>query len=473
MAHRKLFIDDEVDFYDLRGLTKVLNRPVKHPDNPLIVCEHPWEALSAQVYGTVIFDEDDRLFKMWYLACPDRREPHELVVNGNRFKGNANAYAVSEDGIHWQKPDLGLVSFDGSTANNLLPMGRNGTEGIGVIKDDLETDRERRFKAIWWDHDPDSIRVDETGMAITCGPEDGLYVGWSADGIHWQEHAGNPVISCFTDTGQQLVRDPRRGIYVAFGRLGEGGRLIERSESRDFLHWTGPQMVFRPDDMDRLGTQFYGMGVSLYEGLYLGMPWVLAQRIADTRGLGNDCRIHAQLASSRDGVDWRRVGGRQPFLPNGDVGAWDAGIIYTATAPVVLEDRVLIYYYGSSWPHEPGGRPDMPRGIGVATLRRDGFVSLDAGDDEGNFGTVPFTAGEGQEIHLNLDATHGRAYARLCDSQRCEPLPGLEPSDPIHGDHLDTTIRWSKGQMQALAGEKVAARVYAQRAKFYSYWFTA
>ena len=469
MAYRKLFIDDEVDFYDLRGMEKVLNQPVKHPDNPLLVREHPWEAVTAQLYGTVLYDEEENLFKMWYLAIGDVKQGHEILVDGRPHGMQVTAYAVSEDGIHWQKPELGLVSFDGSKRNNILPIGTHGVEGICVIKDLHDPDPARRYKAAWWDHDPSSMKTDDTGMVIES--KGGLFVACSADGIQWTPNPSNPVVECFSDTGQQLVWDPDRGIYAAFGRLGTGGRVVERSESKDFETWTDPVLVFKPDDMDRMGTQFYGMGVSRYEGLYVGMPWVIAQRLADTRSLGADGRIHVQLGSSRDGIRWQRAGGRRPFIPNGAPDAWDGGIIYTATAPIVLDDRVLIYYFGSMWPHEPGRRLDLTGGIGLATLRRDGFVSLDAGNDEGNFGTVPFTAGEGQEIHLNMDARTGRAYARLCDPRTCEPLPDLEPSEPIYGDHLDVTIQWTKGQMKAMAGKTVAARIYAQRTKFYSYWF--
>ena len=68
MPARHLFIDDEVDFYDLRGLQKVLNQPEKHPANPLLVREHPWESATVQLYGSVLYDDEENLFKMWYLA---------------------------------------------------------------------------------------------------------------------------------------------------------------------------------------------------------------------------------------------------------------------------------------------------------------------------------------------------------------------------------------------------------------------
>ena len=46
-------------------------------------------------------------------------------------------YACSVDGIHWEKPELGLVAFDGSKQNNILMRRVNGA---GVFKDERETD---------------------------------------------------------------------------------------------------------------------------------------------------------------------------------------------------------------------------------------------------------------------------------------------------------------------------------------------
>jgi hypothetical protein len=40
----------------------------KHPNNPVLVKELPWEGTGPLMGGTVIFDPQDELFKMWYLV---------------------------------------------------------------------------------------------------------------------------------------------------------------------------------------------------------------------------------------------------------------------------------------------------------------------------------------------------------------------------------------------------------------------
>jgi len=54
-------------------------------------------------------------------------------------------YAVSTDGIDWEKPDLGLLEFGGNKRNNIL---MRHVHGAGVFKDDRETNPARRHKML-------------------------------------------------------------------------------------------------------------------------------------------------------------------------------------------------------------------------------------------------------------------------------------------------------------------------------------
>ena len=66
----------------------------KHPGNPLLVSDQPWEGWRVYVYGSVLYDEQEKLFKMWYVSAYNREYGFGYVV----------CYATSEDGIRWQKP---------------------------------------------------------------------------------------------------------------------------------------------------------------------------------------------------------------------------------------------------------------------------------------------------------------------------------------------------------------------------------
>jgi hypothetical protein len=63
----QLFVD-RILVREARGIVFTLHPAEKHPDNPLIRADRPWEGWRIVSYGTVLFDEDDRISKMWYLG---------------------------------------------------------------------------------------------------------------------------------------------------------------------------------------------------------------------------------------------------------------------------------------------------------------------------------------------------------------------------------------------------------------------
>ena len=78
-------------------------------------------------------------------------------------------------------------------------------------------------------------------------------------------------------------------------------------------------------------------------------------------------------------------------------------MVTTANAPLIVDDEIRIYYGGYALSHESkyylaehraelerrirSGEMRVPTGIGLATLRLDGWASLDAGELEGTLQT--------------------------------------------------------------------------------------
>ena len=108
-GRRELFVDGHL-IERMDGAKLRLHRPT--PREIAVVHDQPWEGKSSG-YKTV-FKDDDR-YRMYYRGShviytrEGFAEPHKEVV----------CYAESQDGIHWTKPDLGLVEFEGSTKNNI------------------------------------------------------------------------------------------------------------------------------------------------------------------------------------------------------------------------------------------------------------------------------------------------------------------------------------------------------------------
>ncbi|MBI1928880.1 hypothetical protein HYR99_32125 [Candidatus Poribacteria bacterium] len=473
MQHRYLFLDLH-HITRIEGLYRRMHQPRRHPENPILRGENPWETV-ASLYGTVLYDPQDSLFKMWYLTGPyaDRM----VEVRRRKALGNITllAYATSIDGVHWEKPVLNQVDFAGSTANNLVDVGRTNCEGMAVLYDARETDPERRYKGFYWEHGGLDVFVKHPDGRLLwgSGEGDGMWVSFSPDGIHWTNYERNPVIPLGSDTTQSLVWDAQRQKYVVFGRFGAGGRKIARAESDDCIHFSEPKRVFECDAVDEAGTQFYGMPVNRYEGMYLGMVWMYRE--------GVDGTIDTSLATSRDGINWERVLDRQTFLPLGQPGSWEDGMVRISQNFITREEQLFLYYGGVNGPHTGRKFKQVERSeipiyrnerkhksmLGLATLRRDGFVSLDAGNEEGHTLTKPLTL-DGRPLHVNVDGRKGYIVVAITDDKGA-PLVNYT-STPIVGDRLDASVPFNH-TLEALKGKEVRLRFQLKGASLYSYWF--
>lgn len=460
---RRLFLDLH-DITRLENLHRRLHQPQRHPQNPVLQGEHPWEKL-ASLYGTVIYDDDLGLFRMWYLTGPAK--DGWLQVRGRKALGNITllGYATSEDGVHWDKPVLNQLDVDGSTANNLIDLGRTNCEGFALLHDRQDPDPQRRFKGLYWEHGgTDAFRPHKGRTIWGEGEGDGMWMSFSPDGVHWSDCGNNPVIPLGSDTTQSLVWDETLQQYAAFGRFGAGGRQMARALSDDAVHFAPPERVFTPDAQDEEGTQFYGVPLMLYEGLYLGMVWVYRE--------GVDGCIDTSLAVSRNGIDWERVLDRQSFLPLGAPGSWEDGMVRISQNFVVRDDTVYLYYGGVEGPHTGRKFAAVERrhasAIGLATLRRDGFVSLDAGDEAGHFLSKPLGK-VNDTLHLNARAAaNGWIKASLTDDTG-RPLEGFAPQ-AFSGDSTDAELSFPQSTA-ALKEKEVRLRIDMQQASLFSYWF--
>ena len=447
-GRRQLFIDDHV-IQETRGVTRTLNQPVKYVGNPIIRPVHPWEA-NSRIYGTVIYDVDQEIFRMWYMAGPHNVDaPHRTC------------YATSKDGVYWEKPSLGLVEFNGSKDNNIL---LDDATGMTMIKDSREEDPDRLYKTMFYE---------------TLSPA--VSVAFSPDGVRWTGYEGNPVLTNASDNHFVLGWDENHGKYVAYVRPavfdGSNIRLIGRSASEDFIHWTEPQVVLAPNEEDPPGLEFYGMPVFRYEGLYLGQLWHFYANPED-RPLRSAGTGDVHLAVSRDGIGWERIGNGVPFIPLGPPGSLDHGLVYTAKEPLVVGDELWFYYgasdadHGLRWPII--AQDQRPFCISLAKLRLDGFVSVDGGGQEGSLVTKPFQC-DGGQLSINASARGGWVSVAVLDEEgiSVEGYRKVECS-LFDGDAIRHRVTWRENvSLDPLKGQTIRLKFYIGSAKLFSFALTA
>ena len=234
IGDRKQLFLDEMIIAEIYGASKFQYHPRKHPGNPIIKADKPWEQGADPVRAAtafhgqgVIYDKEERIFKLWYRGAYFDNGTHALC------------YAVSTDGYHWEKPELGLVEFQGSRKNNVLGFYKNVT-WTNFIKTPHDPDPSRRYKA------QGEVEPMDKSTAFH-----GVGVAFSPDGLRWTPYHGNPVLKkgpSYADGGMILGWDPRIKKYVQYNRMGkplvpqwpgyDSIRSIGYSESDDFIHWT-------------------------------------------------------------------------------------------------------------------------------------------------------------------------------------------------------------------------------------------
>lgn len=440
----ELFVDDEMVAVS-KNVTRTLHAAAKLPE-PVLKPNKPWENGRIYIYGTVDRDEKSGKFRMWY-------------------SGGGLAYAESDDGVNWVKPELDYVLRDGKPTN-LLYKGRNI---CFLINDIAEPDPAKRYKLL-----------DNT--------EHHNFIGmYSADGMVWKEYERKPLVPYGSEISNG-VRDPKTGQYFVYIRpylpkpLPKNvnqKRLVSVITSSDFENWSEPKLIIQPDQPDDLWvknevqrTEFYGMSGFPYGNQYLGLlPVFKVEGIYKKEELtklqsGYEGPIEGQLVTSRDGLTWQRTKERKPVIPPGPH-QYDAGcIMNVASIPTIVGDEVWYYYTALSTTH--GGKlPEKVASIALAKWRLDGFASLDAAEAEGVVETKPLN--RTGKLQVNADASKGKLTVEVIDASG-KPLPGYTASDchVISTDNIRHAVRWGSNTELPSSGP-VQLRFALTNASLYSY----
>ena len=475
---KQLFIDDYI-IEDLTGATKVLNQPVKHPKNPLMIRDKPWERDDPD-YTTVIYDQAEGIFKMWYaMHVPDRKLDSEQVLG----------YATSKDGLRWTKPIVNKRDKTNIVFHSKIP----GFLAPGIFKDPVAQDPQKRYKMLF------SACQDGTAKTLSTN------AAYSPDGIHWTDEPENPIIP-FSDVQSCPFWDARRGRYVAHLRYGPpNSRICSVIESEDFAHWSPKTTILWPaptneghkSKMDRpFNTKHYAMQAMQYGGMYIGFLWTYhgetIQPIPKDK-LWMD-KTNLQLVFSRNGRTWLRVAanGAIPwhqmddqrdweqaieeavFIPYGrHKKDWDWGAVGACHQPLlVVDDQIRIYYRGYTgrhWAKYHGDKFPRTTGIGLATLRLDGFVSVNA-EAEGTMTTRPFVF-IGDTLEVNADAKGGSIVVEALDA-KSRAIKGFAKTDSIAitSDSVRHVLKWKdKDDCHLIQARPIRLRFHLKKAKLYSF----
>lgn len=135
----------------------------------------------------------------------------------------------------------------------------------------------------------------------------------------------------------------------------------------------------------------------------------------------------------------------------------------------MVGDQLYFYFSGRNSPHK-GETTSTLRQTGLATLRRDGFYSMEAGASQGILTTRPVKF-SGGHLFVNVADAAGQLQAEALD-RNGNVIPGFAHtnSTTITADTTKQEIIWNGASLASLAGQSVEFRFYLTNGDLYSFW---
>ena len=451
---RQLFVDDFL--IESTTLQRKFHKAEYYRDNPVLRPDKRWEkagrpASAIAFSDGVFYDPQDKLFKAWYM--------HAL-------QGGV-CYATSKDGIHWDKPAL-----DVRPGTNIVIL--SGQRDSSTVWLDLETKNpQQRFKLF-------QFHRDVWQSTVHTSP-DGIH--WSAD--VWTGPAWDRSTIFFNPFRKVWVYSIRDYMFLPPWDYScvppkPIGRSRKYWECKDFVagaQWTGgkfgtdwkpgePVTWCAADRLDSPGatekdvkSELYNLDAVGYESLMLGLFSIWHSNAGKNRPKINDI----MLGFSRDGFHWDRPF-REAVMPlSDDPKAWNwANSQSVGGGCLIVGDR--LYFYAS-------GRNSTEDTTGLAFMRRDGFSSMEAGENEGVLTTRPVVF-KGRYLFVNVDSDNGSLTAEVLDKDGNVIAPYTkENAVPVAADKTLQAVTWKGADdLSPVSGKPVRVRFHLKNSALYAFW---
>ncbi|GAA5221866.1 glycoside hydrolase family protein [Membranihabitans marinus] len=457
---RELFVDDYL-IDEKHKVDHHLCDPI--PSEGGLKFDKPWEGVFV-TYVSVI--DNGQKFQMYYRG--------KGMVEGESTE--VTCYAESNDGINWEKPNLGIHMVEGTTKNNVVMVNdeRLSAHNFSVHYDDREgIPQEEKYKAVG-------------GANHNNGSRIGLTRYVSPDGIHWTMYKDSSDLfpDYALDSHNVLTYLPAEDCFAIYLRTWTGAkpglpyppngiRTIARSTSKDFVNWTTPELMeFGDTKIEHLytnATQPYFRAPQIL----VSMPFRFSpkEKLLTDKQLIYNGTDESQWQGISDAIFMTSRGGNQytrKFLesfvrPGASLQNWSArsnipalGVIPTASNEMSM---FVTRYYGSK---------DVA--LERLRLRTDGFASIKAYFDPGYMVTKPLKL-EGTTLNINFEtSTVGYVKVVVLDENGKE-ISGFGADDAVilRGDKIDGEVTWASGKTLAdLKNKTVRLKFLMKDADMYS-----
>jgi len=456
---RQLFVDDFL--IEETNLKKQYHLAKKYENNPILrpqtesECNIKGNSVATPKSGGVWWDPKLKKIRMWYEAG---------------WLSNI-AYAQSDDGLKWQRPELDVMPGTNIVLDpNIIP------DSWSVVPDYENPGREW---VMYLRSPGGSHSINSIGMS-------------SSDGIHWSK----PVPNGPTGDRSTIFYNPFRKKWVFSLRSGDRKRSRRYWERDDFIEgqmwddfkfegrntpvfWAGADKLDMPDPNIGDRTQLYNLDAVAYESIMLGFYQIHRgpdNKVCMKSGIPKITELN--LAYSRDGFHWDRPDRRTFISASRREGVWDRGYVQSVGGLCLVQgDKLWFYYIGFEGTPGKYHKDIRYNGMydrgstGIAFLRRDGFVSLDANKQQGYLITRPVTF-KGKYLFVNVNNPNGTLQVEVLDENDNVIVPFTKENCIAVGtDKTLQQIKWQKAKdLASLGGKNVKFKFYLTDGSLYSFW---
>lgn len=442
------FLIDRMD-----GVTLKLHEP--RPAEKVLLFDKPWEGRHCG-YVTVLLDGD--VVRMYYRGLPS--------AGKDGSDAEVTCYAESRDGVHFEKPNLGLYEAYGTKENNCILAGQPPfSHNFAPLLDTRPgVPAEERFKAL--------AGTSETGL-----------VGFvSGDGIHWRRLQDAPLITKGAFDSQNVAFwSEHENCYVAFFRIFTesnwgGFRWVARSTSPDFINWSEAVAMDKGDaPWEHIYTNqtiayyraphvYLAIAARFMPGRRVVSPEEAAQ-IGVANDYAGDCSDNV-LMTSRGGNRYDRTFMEALIKPEIGLEHWISRTNYPVRGLIPSGENEMSLYIQRNYGQLTGH-------VLRYVLRADGFVSVNAPYAGGELVTKPFTF-SGKELCLNFATSAPGGIKVEVQDAAGAPVPGrtLEDAQEIIGNRIERVVSWKDGSdLSPLAGKPIRLRFIMKDADLYALRF--
>jgi hypothetical protein len=439
------------------------------PELPLFKNDKPWDKWGIRLFNLIYYNGK---YRMWGRCYTDN-------LSGRP------CYFESLDGIHWEKPNLGLVEFEGNRNNNLLPTELN----FSIFIDQIAPPEERYKTLLHITIEEDHFqRLKKTRpwyiMVMQPGFDKVHAIGGavSPDGFHWKQ-LEDPISIEHGDTQNICYYDEKLGKYVLYTRqhMVEPGhaeepfphlklhkhisrRAIGRAESETFREFPISEIILETSPDMNPSDEFYTNCYTTIPGApdhHLMFPMVYNKAM--------DEQSKILFYSSYNGKTWHKVPG-PPVLQTQPYGQPYGGMI-KAHANLVERPNGdwILPFTGNNVPHKYPRRGAYQFTQGLLVWPKGRLTGIQT-PEIGEFASIAFIL-PGRSIKVNaLTKRTGYILVEAVDFEG-NPLEGrsFEDCDPIIGDQYRRTVTWKgNSDLGVEIGTPVYFRFKMKFAKLYS-----